>query len=188
MKDETVAHLLTACEQLAGTQYLRRHNEVARIVHWNICKHFNIKRGKKHWLHVPEKVIDNSEVKILWDFEIRTDRVIPARRPDIVTINKSKREAKIIDIAVPEDGNIRKKEREKIEKYEDLRIELQRLWNLRKVEVVPVVIGALGATTSSLENYLARVPGEHRVPPLLKAALLGSAYILRRSLDLPESW
>ena len=26
--------------------------------------------------------------KILWDFEIQTDRLIPARRPDLVIINK----------------------------------------------------------------------------------------------------
>ena len=34
-----------------------------------------------------------------------------------------------------------------MEKYQDLRREIARLWKLKRVEVVPVVIGALGSVT-----------------------------------------
>ena len=137
----------------------------------------NRSRGKRLKNNQPDTVTE-TEVKILWDFEIRTDRVIPARRPDIVVLNKTNRTATIIDIAVPSDRNIKTKEREKIEKYQDLRLEIQR----------SIVIGALGNITSELEGYLNKLPGNHRLAPLLKAALLGSAHILRKILDLPESW
>ena len=49
----------------------------------------------------------------------------------------------IIDIAVPADASVMGKEKEKVEKYQDLRKEIARLWKLKRVEVVPVVIGAL---------------------------------------------
>lgn len=132
-------------------------------------------------------VTENVKVKILWDFEIRTDRRIQCRRPDIITIDKEKGEALIVDIAIPEDRNLMTKEREKIDKYQDLRLEIQRLWNVR-TRVIPVVIGAMGAHTDKLSGYLDTIPGTHRKAELIKAALLGSAHILRRILDLPESW
>ena len=64
-------------------------------------------------MHQPEAVTETEEVKMLWDFEIRTDRIIPARRPGIVVLNKSNGTATIIDVAVPSDRNIKTKEREK---------------------------------------------------------------------------
>ena len=185
--DETVAHLLTACPKLAATEYLARHNEVARLVHRSISEAHGIKVTRQPWHHAPQPVVETEKVKILWDFEVRTDRRITARRPDIVIVDKEKKTGLIIDIAVPEDRNICQKEREKIEKYQDLRIEIQKLWNI-KAKVVPVVIGALGAHTGKLNDYLAQIPGQHHAPQLIKAALLGSAHILRRTLDLPESW
>ena len=101
--------------------------------------------------------------------------------------DKINKKTLVVDIAIPDDRNIREKEREKIEKYQDLRLEIQRLWNT-KAEVIPIVIGALGAHTPKLKTYLDIIPGQHHIPALTKAALLGSAHILRRTLDLPESW
>ena len=37
----------------------------------------------------------------MWDFNIQTDHLIPARRPDLTIINKRKRIYKIVDFAVP---------------------------------------------------------------------------------------
>ena len=45
------------------------------------------------------------------------DHVIKARRPDIVVVNKQVKKCPIIDIAVPADKRIGKKENEKVEKY-----------------------------------------------------------------------
>ena len=58
-------------------------------------------------------------------------------------IDKKERRCVIVDIAVPTDGRGHEKEREKVEKYQDLRRKIGRLWQLRKVYVVPVIIGAL---------------------------------------------
>ena len=40
----------------------------------------------------PESVIENEKRKILRDIEIQTDHLISARRPDLVIVNKKKRE------------------------------------------------------------------------------------------------
>ena len=77
---------------------------------------------------------------LLWDMNIQCDNVIEARRPDILLIDTKERRCIIISIAVPTDGRAHEKEREKVEKYEDLRRKIGRLWQLRKVQVVPVVM------------------------------------------------
>ena len=58
----------------------------------------------------------------------------------------------MIDIVVPSDSNIKKKEYEKLEKYQGLKEELERMWKV-KAKVVPVVIGALGAVSRKLEEW-----------------------------------
>ena len=56
----------------------------------------------------------------MWDFSIQTDQVIQARRPDLVVVDKMKRSCKIIDFAVSCDSRIEEKEKDKIEKFQDL--------------------------------------------------------------------
>ena len=58
-------------------------------------------------------------------------------------MSTSKIECQIIDFAISGDRNIVIKEQEKIDKYQVLIIELQKVWNV-KVVVIPVAIGALG--------------------------------------------
>ena len=48
---------------------------------------------------------------------------------------------------------LRQKELEKKTKYEDLRIEIARIWN-KEVSVIPVVVGALGTLTANLKKNL----------------------------------
>ena len=97
-------------------------------------------------MHNPAPVLENDSHKLLWDFSIQTDHLIPARRPDIIRINKRKNICKIVDFAVPADHRINLKESEKKDKYLDLARELKKLWNM-KVTIVPIAIGALGIIT-----------------------------------------
>ena len=66
----------------------------------------------------------------MWDFSVQTDHVIEAERPDLVAVDKKERSCKIIDIAVPGDCRIEEKEQDKIDKYQDLGRELQKIWNV----------------------------------------------------------
>ena len=60
-------------------------------------------------MHNPAAVLENATHKLLWDFNIQTDQLILARRPDLIIINKKKKEKrayKIVDFAVPVDHRI----------------------------------------------------------------------------------
>ena len=90
----------------------------------------------------------------------------------------------LIDIAIYADKNVMEKEKEKITKYQDLRMELQRLWRM-KVRVVPIVIGALGSIPKDLKKWLKELDLEDAdCSALQRAALLGTARLLRRTLVL----
>ena len=74
-----------------------------------------------------------------------------------------------------------KKEAEKILKYKDLTIEIQRMWNV-KTKVIPVIIGATGTISKSSRKYVSNIPGHHEVKALQKTAILGTAHVLRKVL------
>jgi len=59
----------------------------------------------------------------------------------------------LIDLAISGDRNVIKKEPEKILKYKDFTIEIQRMWNV-KIEVIPVIIGATGTISKSFGKYV----------------------------------
>ena len=51
-----------------------------------------------------KRYMDNPAHKLLWDFDIQTDHLISARRPDLIIINnKKERICKIFDFSVPAD-------------------------------------------------------------------------------------
>ena len=72
--------------------------------------------------------MENEKCNILWDMTIQCDHGIEARRPDIVVVEKENNKAIIMDIASPWDHRVYEKEGEKIEKHEDLKREIGRLW------------------------------------------------------------
>ena len=89
----------------------------------------------------------------------------------------------LIDISCPFDTRIERKEKEKIEVYQDLKREIKRLWNVREVKIVPIIIGALGTIGKNFENWLKKIEIECNMELLQKACLLGTAKMLRKVLD-----
>ena len=69
-------------------------------------------------------------------------------------VDKKAKSCVIIDVAIPGDCRIREKEIETTEKYQNLKRELKRLWSLKKVEVVPVVVGALGCISKGFSGWM----------------------------------
>ncbi len=70
----------------------------------------------------------------------------------MVVLDRDRKTCNIIDIAILGDAGIVEKEKEKVEKYLDLRRWVARLWNV-KAKVVPIVVGALGAVTPNLSKH-----------------------------------
>ena len=79
-------------------------------------------------MHTSKSILANETHKILWDCYIQKTHLIPARRPDLMIVNKKKkRTCRIVDFAVPADHSVKPK----------------KLWNM-KVTAIPIVIGAHG--------------------------------------------
>ena len=133
-------------------------------------------------MHNPAPVLENDSHKLLWDFDIQTYHLIPARRPDLIIINKKKRSCKIDDFAVPADRRIKQKESEKKDKYLDLARELKKLWNMQ-VKIIPIVIGAFGTVTKGLLKGLEDLEAGGRVETIQTTVLLRTARIQRRVLE-----
>ena len=89
--------------------------------------------------------------------------MIEARRPDLVVFNKVKKETMIIDVAIPGDARVYYKEWEKIEKYGLSKDEIAKLWEMKKVIVIPIVVGALGTITTKFEKYTESLGIEIRI-------------------------
>ncbi|KAF7643739.1 hypothetical protein LDENG_00234400 [Lucifuga dentata] len=90
----------------------------------------------------------------------------------MVVVDKEQKRAIVTDVAVPADSNIRKKEHEKIEKYQGLKEELERTWKV-KSKVVPVVTGALWAVTpQNVGEWLQEIPGTTSDISVQKSAVL----------------
>ena len=134
-------------------------------------------------MHNPAPVLENHSHKLLCDFDIQTDHLIPARRPDLIIINnKKKRTCKIVDFAVPADHRIKLRECEKKDKYLDLARELKKLWNMQ-VTIIPIIIGAFGTVTKGLLKGLEDLEVGGRVETIQTRALLRTARKLRRVLE-----
>jgi hypothetical protein len=87
----------------------------------------------------------------------------------------------LIDLAIPGDRNVIKKEAEKILKYKDLTIKIQCMWNV-KTTVVPVIIVATGIISKLFRKYVSTIPGNQDVRELQKTAILGTAHLIREVL------
>ena len=71
--------------------------------------------------------------------------------PDVTVVEK--KQVWIIDVAIPGNGRIEEKERNgKFSKYQDLKMEIERLWE-KQATVVPIVIGSLGAISRDLRKH-----------------------------------
>ena len=185
-KDETINHIISECSKLAQKEYKVRHACVGKVIHWEMCKKCRFDHPNNWYMQNPAPVLENDTHKLLLDFDIQTDHLISARRPDLIIINKKKKKkiCKIVNFTVPADYRIKLKECEKREKYLDLARELKKLWNM-KVTIIPFVIGAFGTVTKGLLKGLEDLEVGGRVENIQTTALLKTARIPRRVL---ETW
>jgi hypothetical protein len=179
--------------QLDNTGHSLRQSQIIIIIiiiiiikklNCTIRKELVIKSDSEHWYeHVPKSVETGQvgKVTVLWNEQVQTDRTIPNNKPDIITRGSEKGTCMLIDVAIPGDRNVIKKEAEKILKYKDLTTEIQRMWHV-ETQVTPVTIGATGTISKSFRKYLSSVPGQHDIKELQKTSVLGTAHTLREVL------
>uniref|UniRef100_H3BFH8 Reverse transcriptase n=1 Tax=Latimeria chalumnae TaxID=7897 RepID=H3BFH8_LATCH len=175
---ESIQHIVDSCPVLSYSEYLHRHNNVAKIIHQQLAKD----NGEEtpHFNYQPARILE--------DEPIVTDHTVTRNRPNILVLDRKNKWADIIDIAVPNDENVSKTWAEKIRKYQDFAIDLKHVYQLESVRVLPVVISANGLVPKALHWSF-----EHlRLPKKLisqcqKAALLATARIVQKTLGMAGS-
>jgi len=70
---------------------------------------------------------------------LQTDRTIPNDKPDVIIHDDKQQTCLLVDVLIPGDRNVIKKEAEKILMYKDLIIDIQCMWNV-KAKLIPVII------------------------------------------------
>ena len=86
---------------------------------------------------------ENSQAKLVADFEFNLRKTTISRRPGLILEEKEKKSIWICDMACPQENNIEKKRIEKKTNYRQLAFELRDRRPGFKVRVVPLVISAL---------------------------------------------
>ena len=153
-----------------------------------MCKKFKFDNANNGYMHNPAPVQENDTHKLLWDFNIKTDHLISAIKPEIIIINKKKKKkiCKVVDFAVLADHRIKLKESEKRDMHLDLVRKLKKLRNM-KVTIIPIVIGAFGTVTKGFLKALEDIDVGGREETIQTTALLKTARILRRVLETWEN-
>jgi len=168
---------------MVQTVCLNRHNARASAIHWSLCDVCGFERSEEWWKHNPELVLESASYKVLYDFNIFTDRLMSTPRPDLVLVSKETNNAFLFDVACVMDRNVLMKEKEKVEKYMDLTIALQWVWST-SIKTIPLIFGV----SNNLSTHMASLPiKDLNVHQLQKTVILRTATIIRRHLSLPGS-
>ena len=80
-KEETTSHIIGECGKLAQKEYKMWHKWMRKVIDWELCKILKFDHTAKWYMHNPESFQENETHKILWDFEIQIDPLIPPRKP-----------------------------------------------------------------------------------------------------------
>ena len=133
-----------------------------KVIHWELCKISKFDYIKKCYMTNTESVLVNEMHQFLWNFEIHTDHLILARRPDVEIVKKNRDIAKLWALTS-------RKPQRKIDGR-------RKNWN-RKVSVISVVIGVLDKVIKIMVNGLKELKIGTRVETIKKLALLRSERI-----------
>ena len=103
-------------------------------------------------------------------------------KPDLVLWNKTNKTAQIIEVSVPNDLGLNAAERRKRNKYYHLAQDIKRNWSLDEVEIIPIIVGALGLVKKNLTELCNKIPGAPKVSELQTSALIGTVKTIKRAL------
>jgi hypothetical protein len=74
-ESETIQHVTAACEQLASTEYVKRHDGLAEIIHRKLAEAAEFIEDKSpHYKYTPANVLENEHFKLYWNRSILTDK------------------------------------------------------------------------------------------------------------------
>jgi len=66
-ESETIEHITAACEQLALTEYVQRHDGLAKIIHQKLAEAAELIDDKSPYKYTPASVLENENIKLYWN-------------------------------------------------------------------------------------------------------------------------
>jgi len=185
MLKRTIQHIIAACEQLAPTEYVKRRDGLAKIIHQKLAEAAEFIGDKSpYYKYTPANVLENENFKLYWNRSILTEKTMPFNRPNITFMNKKTKNTFLIDIAVPNTHNLTKTITDKQNKYQDLANEICVIWNQKAAQLIPIVISSTGIIPKSLSQSLTRLNlHPNTYIQLQKSVILGTCSIVRDFLN-----
>jgi len=157
-KNRTIQDITAASEQLVPTEYVKRHDGLAKVIYQKLAEAKELTKGKSpYYKYTPASVLENDNFKLYWNRSILTDKTIHFNRPDITFMNKKTKNTFLIDIAVPYTHSLAKTITDKQNKYQELANEICAMWKQNTAQVVPIVISSTGVIPKSLSQSLKRL-------------------------------
>ena len=134
------------------------------------------------WMHACIHTYITGNKEIWWNLPIKTANKVEYNRPDVVIWNRET--CHLVEISVSLDINISNQQVVKRDKYMPLVSEMQQLYRNYTFQIIPVIIGCLGAIPKSVEQNLKKLGLEDAtykplIKKLQKTALLGSVKIMK---------
>ena len=88
-ESETIQHITAACEQLSPTEYVKRRDGLAKVIHQEPAEAADLIEVKcTYYKYTQASVLENDNFKLNWNRSRLTDKIIMFNRPDITFINK----------------------------------------------------------------------------------------------------
>ena len=176
---------------LASSEYLARHNRALMVLAVAWAKEQNLLDQNVKWYEEKWKRghdLENSQAKLVWDFEFNLRKKTTSRRPDLILEEKQTKTIWICDMACPQENNIEKTRLEKRTSYSQLAFEIRERRPGFKVKVVPLVINVFGSglkeMLKNLENMFEKDDLCERIgAEMQQTILIGSETIIRKVLS-----
>ena len=152
--------VLSGCDKLVGTEYVKRHNNTLKVLAVKQAIENGLLSKDTKWYTTNwerRKVVEKDGKKLFWDWEhpIRTGHI--ARRPGLTLEDTSKKTILLIDMACPNETNKIVKRVEKIGKYNRICFELRERREGYTVKVIPAIVGCLRGGMKELKESIGQI-------------------------------
>jgi hypothetical protein len=91
-ESETIQHITAACEQLAPTEFVNRHDRLAKIIHQKLAEAAQLIGDKSpYYKYTSANVLENENFKLYCNCRILTDKTIPFNQLDVTFMKRKQR-------------------------------------------------------------------------------------------------
>eukprot|EP00957_Ditylum_brightwellii_P149553 11388567-Ditylum_brightwellii.AAC.1 len=144
---------------LRDTKYVEHQNKVCKYLNWCILQDkccTVVPNWKQHKADKTPSICLGAGYTLMYDMTQKVDHAISANCPDLVILDEVKTTALLINVTCLMDINMVSVAAKKHQKYCNLEIAMKKQYKLCKIQIVPIVIGALGTLCQNFGTNVAK--------------------------------